>query len=379
MNEASKQIRPNARRPQSKSSPRILVVDDDQSVLSSLVEYLKLQGFDCEGAEGPASALELMASSDNIGIVVSDLKMPGQSGLALLAELQHQERDDLEFILMTGYGDVDSAVSALRLGATDYLLKPLELQPFLETVQRAAKRYALRRSRQDFRHSLAIEVKRRSIEVQQLKGKIEGITEESARHLATAAECRDSETGAHNWRLGTYSAFLASCLDWSRKDCRLISFAAPLHDIGKIGIPDSILMKPGPLTEKEFTKLQDHCTIGLQILSNSDQPMMVAAAEIARSHHECWDGSGYPEGLAGEQIPHTARIVALGDVYDALRSIRPYKPAMEHRDAIRVIMQGDERTRPEQFDPQLLSVLQRNHERFDEIYNRSRYGSARTP
>lgn len=357
-------------------SPRVLVVDDDPTVLSYLASVLTMGGFDCVPAPDAAAALDAIDSSDDIGIVVSDLKMPGKSGLDLVTEIKQRGGDLFEFVLMTGYGDVVSTISALRLGVSDYLLKPFEKDAFLDVVRRADERYMLRRSRREFRFGLVDAVKRRSEEVQFLKGEIDGVSEDSMRRLAAAAEYRDCETGAHNWRLGAYAKFVASRLGWSTEECRQIGLAAPLHDVGKIGIPDGILMKPGPLTAEEFDQLKRHCMIGWHILSGSSQAMLKEAANIARYHHERWNGGGYPEGIAGDEIPIKARIVALCDVYDALRSTRPYKPALAHDEAVRVILDGDDRTTPEQFDPSLLEIFKDNNQRFDEIFGQSREPSA---
>jgi len=354
------------------ASPKILVVEDEDLVRTTVLGYLAHRGFDCLEAANVKAALEILeASPEEVGVVLSDLKMPGQSGLDLLSELRRRGKDDLEFIIMTGYADTASAVSALRHGATDFLSKPVDFEHLFQVLRDAKKRFALRRAQRDFRVGLVAEVKRKASEIRTLAGSVDTAYEDSVRHLATAAEFRDSETGAHIWRIGVYSAMVAGHLGWSREKCHEIELAAPLHDIGKIGIPDRILLKEGPLTEEEFETIKEHCMIGHKILSVSDQPVMARAAEIALSHHERWDGSGYPAGLQGTEIPIASRIVALCDVYDALRSPRPYKEAFSHDEVVAMILNGDGRTRPDGFDPELLQIFARHHEDFAAIYKRS--------
>ncbi len=356
-----------------KAASKILIVDDEDIVRATLVNYLNFRGMECLEASNVDAALDLFeANREDIDAILSDLKMPGRSGLELLAELRARGHKDIEFVIMTGYADIEAAISALRSGASDFLQKPLEFDTLYTILQQARTRYVLRRSQRDFRLDLITKVKRKATEIRTLAGNVNAAYEDSVRHLAVAAEFRDSETGAHILRIGAYSEMIAEKFGWSAKACHDISLAAPLHDIGKIGIPDKILMKEGPLTEEEFEVIKEHCMIGHKILSVSEQPVMAIAAEIALAHHERWDGSGYPAGLHGTEIPLPARIVAIGDVYDALRSPRPYKPPIGHDEVVNIILHGDGRTRPTQFDPDLLEILLKHRDEFDEIYRKSR-------
>lgn len=354
------------------SSAKVLVVDDESIVRSSVVGYLSLKGFSCLEAANVDEALAILTKEEeSIGVVLSDLKMPGRSGIDLLAEVRKRELPDLEFLVMTGHGDTASAIAALRHGASDFLLKPVDFTHLFNVVQQAGERYDRHRSQRTAQKELMSQVRRKSTEAQALAGLLDAADEDSARHLAVAAEFRDTETGAHNTRIGVYAGILAEALGWSEEQRRQIELAAPLHDVGKIGIPDRILMKSGRLSDEEFDTIKGHCAIGHRILSVSHQPTMKCAAEIALCHHERWNGGGYPNDLKGDAIPINARIVAICDVYDALRSQRPYKLALAHEEVVRIILEGDDRTRPDHYDPQLLELFRQNAHRFDDVFNQS--------
>lgn len=186
--------------------------------------------------------------------------------------------------------------------------------------------------------------------------------------LISAGRLRDEETGAHMWRLGEYSKVLARQLGLGQEEVDRIYWAAPLHDLGKIGVPDSVLLKKGELTEEEWELMKQHTTLGAHLLNGSTSPYLETAREIALSHHERWDGSGYPKGLRGEDIPLPGRVVMLADQYDALRSERPYKPPFSHEESCTIILKGDGRCRPEHIDPQVLETFRRVHTEFDRIF-----------
>lgn len=350
---------------------KVLVVDDESFVRSSVAGYLALKGFSCLEAANADEALDILTATENIGIILSDLKMPGKSGIDLLAEVRKRGMPDIEFLVMTGHGDTNSAIAALRHGATDYLMKPVDFTHLFNVIRDAGERFHSRRSQQTVHRELIGQVERKNMEAQALAGMLDAADEDSARHLAVAAEFRDTDTGAHNWRIGAYAAVFAELLEWPEDQCHQISLAAPLHDVGKIGIPDRILMKSSRLTSDEFNIIKNHCAIGHKILSVSHQPTMKCAAEIALCHHERWDGTGYPNGLAGDDIPVTARIVAICDVYDALRAQRPYKSPMDHEEVVRIILEGDDRTHPSHYDPALLALFRDNTHRFEAVFDQS--------
>ncbi len=347
---------------------KILIVDDEERAREELAGYLTEKGYDCEEASGVGPALASLHGDSRPTIVLADLKMPGRDGLALLTTAKAEVEQDLEFVVIAGYGGIKEVIGALRLGAHDFLQKPIDLKHLLHIIERADRMLCLRRSERLHQDSLKAEVEAKTAEVRSLVEDLKTAYEEALDILAVAAEYRDSETGDHIRRLGAYARFMASELGWSRKRQEMIELAAPLHDVGKIGTPDAVLLKPGKLGPDEVAVMKKHAEIGHHILSRSGHPVMRMAANIAWNHHERWDGSGYPRSLKGEEIPIEARIVALADIYDALRSERPYKPAFNHEKALKLMLTGNNRTMPDHFDPGLLRILSDKAGEFARIF-----------
>lgn len=211
---------------------------------------------------------------------------------------------------------------------------------------------------------------KRSLEAEQLKNcELEQAYADTILRLARASRYKDEETGAHIERLSHYSQSLALGIGWDQQRARCLFAVAPMHDVGKIGVPDAVLGKHGPLTEEEWQSIKQHPLLGASLLDGSTSPLLEMAKEVALTHHERWDGSGYPRGLKGTQIPITGRIVMLCDLYDALRSQRPYKPAFTHEKTCDIILNGNGRTKPTHFDPQLLEVFRETHQDFNGIYS----------
>ncbi|WP_316977157.1 HD domain-containing phosphohydrolase [Shumkonia mesophila] len=349
---------------------KILVVDDEQPIRLAVTRRLQRLGFDCVQAADGEAAIEAVAKDRQIGVALIDIRMPGKSGLDVIAEIKSNIRSDIGFIVITGHGGFDEAVEALRLGASDFLTKPFSSEQLEGAIRKCLEGICSNEGKLQTQRSLEAEVMEKTERISALAQEVDSARIEALESLAIAAEHRDNDTGEHIRRIGIYAEILALGLGWSEALARKVRLAATLHDIGKIGVPDNILMKPGLLTEAEIATMQAHTRIGHEIVSPSTDEIMKVAATIALSHHERWDGSGYPYNLAGEAIPIEARIAAVCDVYDALRSPRPYKPAMDHRTAVRVILEGDVRTRPQHFDPAVLEVFGNNAHRLAEAYGR---------
>ncbi len=255
-----------------------------------------------------------------------------------------------------------SARSQLALYAKDLkalLVREREKTHKLETTNRQLQVYA-----QDLKAAYATQ--------QQKTRELEKAYADTVVRLTLASRYKDEETGAHIQRLSHYSKILALFIGLDENDAQLIFDAAPMHDVGKVAIPDRIMQKQGPLDEKEWEIVKRHPVLGANLLTGSPSLLLQTARDIARTHHERWDGSGYPQGLKGEAIPLSGRIVMLGDTYDALRSVRPYKPALSHEKTYDIIVNGNVRTKPRHFDPRLLEAFREKHLEFDRIFSEIR-------
>jgi putative two-component system response regulator len=322
----------------------ILVVDDEGPVRNLLANWLSANGYRCVRADGVAAARRCL-QAETIDLVTADINMPGGSGIDLLKEVL-KSHPDLPVFMLTGNRDTESAISALNAGAFGYLLKPVRADEFLAQVKHGLELHRLRIERRRYTEGLEQRVRQQTEEIRHAH-------EETIHRLVFAAACHDHETGAHIVRTGVMSAILARAAGWPASEVDRIRMAAPMHDIGKIGIPDSILRKPGPLTPEEYEIMKQHTLKGAEVLTGSSTPILTMAREIALSHHERWNGSGYPHGLAGEAIPESARILAIVDFYDALTSNRPYRRAVPKDEVVKMMLaeQG------QHFDPSLLALF----------------------
>lgn len=310
---------------------RVLIADDEPYVQRILSRILEPEGYQCDTVGSTNEALEKLARRD-YSLLISDIMMPGRSGIELLSEVR-EEYPDLAVIMVTAVDDRDTAVRTLELGAYGYVIKPFDQNEVVINVANALERRRLVMLSKRYAHELEEEVRERTADIRRRE-------QEIALRLVTASEYRDEETGAHIRRIGRYAEIVAREFGWDIDAAEEIGLAAPMHDVGKIGVPDNILLKPGTLTDEEFEIIKTHTRIGAEILGGSDIPLLQLAEEIALTHHERWDGSGYPRGLAGEEIPESGRIVAVIDVYDSLVHDRVYRDALPEDDALEIISDG---------------------------------------
>ncbi|SEH93891.1 HD-GYP domain-containing protein [Pseudomonas asplenii] len=330
------------------SDTRILIIDDVAANLRLLTSSLKAFGLkDIVSFSDSRQGLE-WARNESWDLLLLDLDMPEPDGFEILRQLKERERSRQPVIILTAMSDASSRRLGLELGANDYLTKPLDLPELILRVRNCLRLAQASKKLQTLNLELEMKVLERTLQLQQSH-------QAEIRALSRAASYRDNETGNHIRRIGDASALLAKTIGMPDLWCERLRLAAPMHDIGKIGISDAILLKEGPLTEDERKTMMQHAAIGHEILyeeQGSDLTLM--AAEIAYCHHEKWDGSGYPRGLAGGDIPLCARIVALCDVYDALRMPRPYKPSWPVERAQSYLSEQS----GHHFDPSLVEAIQ---------------------
>jgi putative two-component system response regulator len=335
----------------------LLIVDDEPSVISSLKRELRSEDYTIFSANSGVAGLDIL-KEHGIGVVMSDFMMPEMDGIAFLESVKQREPDAVR-ILLTGHGSLESAVAAVnRSQIFGYLTKPWSSDALKGIIERAFEYYNLtaenkRLQKLTYEQNEQLKLINDNLEdlVHKRTLQLEEAVREGIIMLATAAEAKDDDTGEHVYRIRDLTKQICKGLGLSQKECEEISFFSIMHDVGKIRIPDHILKKPGPLTGEEWTVMQTHSLAGERILG--DKPFYQTAREIARNHHERWDGSGYPDGLKGDSIPLTARIVTVADVFDALTHDRPYKQAWSVEDAIKEMKMMSGKV----FDPEILDVF----------------------
>jgi putative two-component system response regulator len=294
----------------------VLVVEDDPDIRMLVARLLGGAGYECRLA-GSAAEARRELRADPPRLCLCDLNLGAESGLDLAREIA-QRAPEIALVMMSGTDDTTVAEEALRLGAYDYLVKPFRRSELLISVANALHRQRLERESRDLHRQLETAVELRTLELALSR-------EETIQRLARAVEFRDTPTGRHVERMSAYCRMLAKKLGAPPERAALVRTASLLHDIGKLGIPDRILSKPGKLTDDERREMQAHTSLGHQLLAGSSSELVELAATIALTHHERVDGAGYPHGLAGDAIPLEGRIAAVCDVFDALTSCRPYR------------------------------------------------------
>jgi putative nucleotidyltransferase with HDIG domain len=308
---------------------RVLAVDDEPAACKLLSLILGPPAFYCTTACNGEEALVTL-QHERFDAVISDLHMPGTNGMDLLTQVRRRY-PQMAFLVTTGVDDVDVGVQAMRCGADDYLVKPLRESVVLASLQSALHKRRLEQQVENYRQHLEEMVAERTGQLQAALQQIQHSYEDTLQALGAAIDLRDSETAGHSQRVCHYSLEIARAMGWLDKQLRSLARGAYLHDIGKLGIPDGILLKPGPLTADEQKVMQQHVQIGFDLVK--DIPFLADAAEIVLTHHERYDGGGYPRGLKGEEILLSARIFAIADTLDAITSDRPYRRASSFESA----------------------------------------------
>ena len=348
----------------------ILIVDDEEPIRRLLGYLLEPHGYKVALA-GEAREARQRMESGSYALVLCDVNMPGESGMDLIRHILTQY-PSTAVIMITGLDSPVLANAALDMGAFGYVIKPFEANEVLINVANALRRRKLEIENAMHRENLEEVVRTRTIALQQALEWLERSEkelrlsrEETIQRLAIAAEYRDSSTAQHIQRMSHYCELLARRYGLSPERCDLIRTASPMHDIGKIGTPDHVLLKPGKFTPEEFKVITQHTEIGYRILAGSDSELLKVAALIAWTHHERFDGTGYPRGLKGETIPLEGRITAIADNFDALTTQRVYKPAYDFDHAKDLMLRG----RGKHFDPELLDIFFDSMEEITRIYD----------
>jgi putative two-component system response regulator len=333
-----------ADKPSRGESPKahILIVDDDDNIRMLFKHAMKTHGYDCVVTEDGEQALKIMENSE-FDVVISDIDMPGMTGIELSKRILELYKSDV--IVMTGNVENYHYEKMINLGASDFVQKPFSIQELVLRINRVLRERQLKE------------------EARQTHEELKKAYIDSIHRLVMASEFKDEDTGDHIVRIGEYSKLMAIKLGWSEKQIATIHYAAPMHDVGKIGIPDKIMLKPGKLTFEEFEIIKTHTIIGAKLLSRSSSDILEMAREIALTHHEKFNGKGYPNQISGESIPVSGRIVAIADTFDALTSKRPYKEPYPPEMALDIIRTE----RGEHFDPHLTDIFTDNFSDFVNI------------
>ncbi len=332
---------------------KILVVDDDGTNLRLLEAMLRLLGYQVILASDGEEALEKVKATPP-NVILVDTMMPKMDGFEVTRRLKDDEATEtIPIVMMTALNEVEDRVKALEAGADDFLTKPVDATELRPRVNSLLKVKAYNDHMRNYPKEMETEVARRTESLRQSFEKMKIASLDTVYRLSRAAEYKDEDTGAHVQRMSHYSSAIARGMGLGDEFVEQILWAAPMHDIGKIGIPDRVLQKPGKLDEEEWVIMRQHTTIGAEILKDASADFIKLAADIALTHHEKWNGSGYPQGLKSSDIPLAGRIVAVADVFDALTSERPYRSPMPLEKALAIIKEG----RGSHFDPEMVNAF----------------------
>ena len=332
------------------SAERILIVDDEDSIREVVSSMLTSASFVCTQAQSGKEALALLQSGEEFELMLSDMMMPVMDGEALLAATK-ERFPDIPVVMVTAMHDISIALNAIRNGAYDYLLKPFDREQLLATVRRALENRRLKLENRAYQTNLEALVTARTEQLRQAITTLERSYDITLEALGNALDLKDAETEGHSKRVTAFTIAIARAMGLSADQIRVIARGAFLHDIGKMAIPDAILRKPGALDTEEIAIMQEHCYRGYQILKRI--PFLTEASEIVYAHQEKYDGTGYPRGLKGDQIPLGARIFSVADTLDAMTSDRPYRAKLPFEVARDEIQRWSGR----QFDPQVVATF----------------------
>lgn len=345
---------------------RILVVDDEDLLRDSLRDMLEMLGHEPETARDGIEALAKLTF--DFDLILLDVMMPGMDGYEIARRIrQDPEKCDIPIVMVTGLTSMGDRLRAVEAGANDFIAKPFDLTELKVRTDSLLRMKEAQDAIKKHKSELEITVDKRTEALRKTldnlvsaQRKLHGAYLEVIQRLAIAAEFKDENTAAHIQRMSRFSALLAKKLGMSPGDIELILHASPMHDVGKIGVDETILLKPGKLTEDEWEIMRQHTIIGSHILQDSSSKLLQVGEIVAISHHENWNGSGYPNGLLGDKIPLWGRICSIADVFDAVTSERPYKKAFSNEEALKILHEGS----GEKFDPKLVNLF---IEEFDSV------------
>jgi len=354
---------------------KILVVDDDELNLRFMKSMLEAQGYAVATAANGTQGVERAVAFQPDAILL-DIMMPEMDGYEACTKLkENEETGKIPVILVTALDDRASRLSGFKAGADEFLTKPVDRVELTLRLQNLLKVKEYGDFLRDYNKTLESMVHQRTLQLESAYKEVENANEkiktgylDTIYRLTMAAEFKDVGTANHLRRISFYTHMVSKELKMPESFVDTIFYASPMHDIGKIGIPDAILLKSGRLSPEEFELAKTHTTIGANILHGSESEILRMAEIIALDHHERWDGSGYPRGLKGDRISIEGRIVSIADQYDALRSMRAYKAALSHDETVHIIIEGDGRTEPAHFDPEILRIFQRIEKGFHAVY-----------
>jgi putative two-component system response regulator len=332
---------------------RILITDDEKDIRELLKDFLESEGYECQLAANAFEALEKFKADGNFDIIMSDIRMPGKSGLELLEEIK-QINQDVMVIMISAVKDIESAITAMEKGAYDYVSKPFKLNEVAFAASKALEKRRLVLENKEYQKHLEKMVEERTSDLKKALLELDKTYNFTLRAMATVLDTRDTETQGHSLRVVSFTLKLAELMQISDKTTlKIYEYGALLHDIGKIGIPDAILRKPEDLTAAEWQIMKKHPTIGYNLLRRIK--FLETSAQIVLHHHEAFDGSGYPDGLSGENIPMGARIFNIADAIDAITSDRPYQKALPFKTAASELKKHS----GQQFDPQIVAIFEK--------------------